>query len=122
VDQQKAKQQRRTRRAFRVRKRLRGTAEQPRLSVQRSLQNIYCQVIDDLQGKTLASASTREKDIRQQIKYGGNRAAAAVVGKAIAERAKAAGIRALRFDRGACKYHGRLAALADALREAGIEL
>jgi large subunit ribosomal protein L18 len=105
-----------------VRKRLVGTAEQPRLSVRRSLQNIYCQVIDDSQGKTLASASTRDKEVRQQIKYGGNRTAAAAVGKAIAERAKAVGIRAVRFDRGACKYHGRLAALADAVREAGIEL
>ena len=122
MDHQKAKHQRRTRRAFRVRKRLVGTAEQPRLSVRRSLQNIYCQVIDDSQGKTLASASTRDKEVRQQIKYGGNRTAAAAVGKAIAERAKAAGVRAVRFDRGACKYHGRLAALADAVREAGIEL
>jgi large subunit ribosomal protein L18 len=90
--------------------------------VRRSLQNIYCQVIDDSQGKTLASASSQDKELRPQIKNGGNRAAAVVVGKALAERAKAVGIQAMRFDRGACKYHGRLAALADAVREAGIQV
>ena len=122
MDHQKAKRQLRIRRAFRVRKKIKGTAEQPRLSIRRSLQNIYCQVIDDAEGKTLVSASTREKELRQQIKYGGNRDAAIVVGKAIAERAKAAGINAMCLDRGSCKYHGRIAALADAMREAGIKV
>ena len=79
-------------------------------------------MIDDSQGKTLISASSRERELRSQIKYGGNCQAAVVVGKAIADRAKAAGIGALCLDRGACKYHGRIAALAGALREAGIQV
>jgi large subunit ribosomal protein L18 len=122
VDHQKAKRQQRIRRAHRVRKKLTGTAQRPRLTIRRSLQNIYCQVIDDAQGKTLVSASSREKELRQQIKYGGNCAAAAVVGKAIAERIKAVGIDSLCLDRGPCKYHGRVAALANAMREAGIHV
>jgi large subunit ribosomal protein L18 len=122
VDQQKAKRQQRIRRAYRVRKKLAGTAQRPRLSIRRSLQNIYCQVIDDVQGKTLLSASSREKELQQQIKYGGNCSAAAVVGKVIAQRVKAAGIDSVCLDRGACKYHGRVAALTNALREAGIQV
>jgi large subunit ribosomal protein L18 len=122
VDHQKAKRQLRIRRAFRVGKRIKGTAEQPRLSIHRSLQHIYCQVIDDVQGKTLVSANSREKELGQQIKYGGNRDAAAAVGKTIAERAKAAGIQAMCVDRGSCKYHGRVMALTEAVREAGIQV
>jgi large subunit ribosomal protein L18 len=122
VDHQKAKRQLRIRRAFRVRKKMRGTADRPRLSIRRSLQNIYCQVIDDSQGKTLMSASSRDKDLLPEIKYGGNCEAATIVGKAIAQQAKAAGITALSIDRGSCKYHGRIAALADAVREAGIQV
>ncbi len=122
MEHQKAKRQLRIRRAFRVRKKTKGTTEQPRLNIRRSLQHIYCQVIDDAQGKTLAAASSRDKDLRQQIKYGGNRDAASVVGKAIAERAKAAGITAMCIDRGSCKYHGRVAALTEAVREAGIQV
>ncbi|MCA9268212.1 MAG: 50S ribosomal protein L18, partial [Planctomycetales bacterium] len=85
-----ARQQLRRRRH--VRHRIRGSAERPRLTVFRSLQHIYCQVIDDQSGKTLASASTRDAELRGQVKYGGNMEAASAVGKAIAERAKAAGV------------------------------
>ncbi|MGL4513687.1 MAG: 50S ribosomal protein L18 [Lacipirellulaceae bacterium] len=108
----------RLRRKYRVRKRLSGTPERPRLSVTRSHQNISVQVIDDLAGKTLVAASTLEKGIGG---YGGNKDAAALVGKAIAERAVAAGVKKVCFDRGPYKYHGRVAALADAAREAGLE-
>jgi large subunit ribosomal protein L18 len=108
----------RLRRKFRVRKRLTGTPERPRLSVTRSHKNISVQVIDDEAGKTLASASTLEKAISA---YGGNKDAAALIGKAIAERAVAAGVKQVCFDRGPYKYHGRVAALADAAREAGLE-
>ena len=118
MDHQKAKGGRRIRRAFRVRKKLKGTSERPRLSVQRSLKHIYCQVIDDSQGKTVASASTVEKDFGS--KWGGNCDAATEVGKTLAERVKAAGVGAVCVDRGSSKYQGRIAALADALREAGI--
>ncbi len=110
----------RQRRRFHVRNKLRGTADRPRLSVFRSHKHIYCQVIDDSASKTLAAASTRDKDLRDQVKYGGNKDAAQAIGKAIAERALAAGIKQVRFDRGAARYHGRLASLADAAREAGL--
>ena len=111
----------RKRRRFRVRNRLRGTSEQPRMSVTRSLQNISCQLIDDSNRKTLVSASTRDNDLKSSIKYGGNSDAAKAIGKAVAEKALAAGIKTVRFDRGSSKYHGRVAALADAAREAGLE-
>ena len=114
-----AKQQQRRRRH--VRGVVRGTAERPRLTVFRSLQHIYCQVVDDFSGKTLASASTRDKEVRGDVKYGGNVDAAKAVGQAIAQRAKAAGVSAVCFDRGHYKYHGRVAALADAAREGGLE-
>ena len=94
-------------------------AERPRLSIFRSNKNIYCQIIDDGAGKTLASASTREKAI--QVEYGGNCDAAKAVGKAIAERASSAGIKKVKFDRGPYKYHGRIAGFADAAREGGLE-
>jgi large subunit ribosomal protein L18 len=81
-----------------------------------------CQVIDDSTGRTLASASTRDSSLRDQIAYGGNKTAATIIGKAIAERALAAGVKAVAFDRGHYKYHGRIAALADAAREAGLSL
>lgn len=121
MDHNRANQRLRTRRAFRVRKRLRGTAERPRLTVFRSRQNIYAQVIDDSCGKTLASASSVDKDLRGDVAYGGNKSAAQIIGKAIAERAKAAGVSKVCFDRGGCQYHGRVAALADAAREGGLE-
>jgi large subunit ribosomal protein L18 len=89
--------------------------------VHRSNQNIYAQVIDDVSGKTLASASTVDKDVRTDFTYGGNKSAAQAVGKVIAERAKAAGVSKVCFDRGPSQYHGRVAALADAAREGGLE-
>ena len=110
----------RKRRTFRVRKRIRGTAARPRLTVFRSHKHLYAQVIDDGDGRTLAAASTVDKDLRGDVKYGGNKGAAAAIGKAIAERAVAAGITQVAFDRGACQYHGRVAALADAARQAGL--
>lgn len=90
------------------------------MSVHRSHKNIGCQVIDDIAGKTLVSVSTVDKDLREQFRYGGNKAAAVAVGKAIAAKSLQAGIKEVRFDRGECKYHGRVAALADAAREAGL--
>lgn len=121
MNHNKAVGQQRQRRAFRVRKRTRGTAERPRLCVTRTLRNISAQVIDDIAGVTLASASSADKTLAKQVKYGGNAAAAVVVGKAIAEKAAAKGVKEVSFDRGACKYHGRVAALADAAREAGLQ-
>lgn len=107
------------RRRRRVRKPLTGSAERPRLSVFRSNKHIYCQLIDDESGKTLVSASTRDRGLRSKS-YGGNKDAAAEIGKVLAERAIAEGVKAVCFDRGVYKYHGRVAALADAAREAGL--
>ena len=118
--QQKINAQRQ-RRAFRVRKRTRGTQDRPRLCVSRSHKHISAQIIDDLDGKTLASASTRDKQLAAKLKYGGNAAAAQAVGKALAEKATKAGITAVAFDRGPYKYHGRVAALANAAREGGLQ-
>jgi large subunit ribosomal protein L18 len=102
----------------RIRKKVRGSAERPRLAVFRSLNHIYAQVIDDDNGKTLAAASTTEKDL--DLKSGGNVEAAQKVGKTIAERALAAGVSNVVFDRGGYVYHGRVKALLDATREAGL--
>src|SRR5215468_7124370 len=102
----------------RIRKKLQGTAERPRLNVYRSLNHIYAQVIDDLHGKTLVSASSTEKDLRGNT--GGNLDAARRIGQAIAERALAKGIDQVVFDRGGYLYHGRVKALADAARAAGL--
>ncbi len=102
----------------RIRKKVSGTAERPRLAVFRSLNHIYAQVIDDVNGKTLAAASTTEKEIKG--KTGGNIEAAQKVGKSIAERALAAGVSNVVFDRGGYLYHGRVKALLDATREAGL--
>ena len=93
----------------------------PRLNVYRSLGHIYAQIVDDTQGQTVASASSVDKEIRKTLKGGGNVAAAKAVGKALAERAKAAGIGRVVFDRGGYAYHGRVKALADAAREAGLK-
>jgi large subunit ribosomal protein L18 len=109
------------RRRRHVRKSVRGTADRPRLTVFRSLQHIYCQVVDDTSGKTLAAASTKDKDLRGSVKYGGNAEAAKAIGTAIAQRAQAAGVKQVCFDRGHFKYHGRVAALADAARAGGLE-
>ena len=105
----------------RVRSRVIGTTERPRLCVYRSLGHIYTQVIDDQTGQTLASASSVDKETKKGLKGGGNVAAAKVIGKAIADRAKAAGVTKVVFDRGGYKYHGRVKALADAAREAGLQ-
>ena len=102
----------------RIRKKVRGTAERPRLAVFRSLNHIYAQVIDDGSGKTLATASTTEKSLG--IKAGGNVEAAKAIGKTIAERAQNAGVSSVVFDRGGYVYHGRVKALLDATREAGL--
>jgi large subunit ribosomal protein L18 len=104
----------------RIRKKLLGTSERPRLNVYRSLNHIYVQVIDDLKGVTLVSASTAEGAKENRTK-GGNLASAKNVGKAIAERAKAKGIDKVVFDRGGYIYHGRVKALADSAREAGLK-
>lgn len=111
---------RRERRRYRVRKVSRGTAERPRMSIYRSHRNLMVQVIDDAEGKTIVSASTQEQDVKTGSPYGGNKDAAQAIGKLVAERALAAGIKAVCFDRGHYKYHGRIAALADAAREAGL--
>jgi large subunit ribosomal protein L18 len=121
VSQRELIQERRERRQRRVRKRLRGTPQRPRLAVFRSSKHIYAQVINDDNGTTLASASTVDPEIRQQQTYGGNKAAAAIVGRVVAERAKRAGIDKICFDRRSYKYHGRVQALADAAREAGLQ-
>jgi large subunit ribosomal protein L18 len=101
----------------RIRQKLAGTGERPRLNVYRSLNHIYAQVVDDQKGETLVSAST----IQLKLKSGGNVAAAKQIGKAVAEKAVAKGIKQVVFDRGGYLYHGRVKALADAAREAGLE-
>ncbi len=110
-----------TRRKMRTRSHIRKRAGgKPRLSVYRSGKHIYAQVINDLQGKTLVAASTLEKDIRKKLKTGADVAAADEVGKLVAERALAEGVKEVVFDRGGYKYHGRVKALADAARKAGL--
>jgi large subunit ribosomal protein L18 len=111
----------RLRRQRHVRKKLFGSTERPRLAIFRSSKHIYAQIINDDEGKTLVSAGTLESAIRQEVSYGGNKAAAAIVGRTVAERAKAAGIDKVCFDRRSYKYHGRVQALADAAREAGLQ-
>ena len=112
----------RARRGARVRRAVKAAANgRLRLSVHRSLNHIYAQVIDDLGGRTLASASSLEKELRDSLKTGGNVAAAAVVGKAVAERAVKAGVKKVVLDRGPYIYHGRVKALAEAAREGGLE-
>jgi large subunit ribosomal protein L18 len=105
----------------RVRTKVTGTPERPRLCVYRSVGHIYVQVIDDRGGRTLCSASSLDKETKKGLKGGGNIAAAKNIGKIIAERAKAAGVSKVVFDRGGYKYHGRVKALADAAREAGLQ-
>lgn len=112
---------RRVRRQLRTRRRLHGTAERPRLAVFRSSKHIYAQLINDDLGSTLVSAGTVEPDVRKEFSYGGNKAAAAHVGKLIAERAKEKGVSSVCFDRRGYRYHGRVATLADAARESGLQ-
>ena len=114
------KNQERLRRHTRVRKKVSGTAETPRLSVYRSLNHIYVQVIDDVKGVTLCSASTMEKEVKGAVKDVTKTEAAKVVGKKVAERALAKGIKAVVFDRGGYLYTGRVQAVADGAREAGL--
>ncbi len=108
----------RKRRHTRVRKKVRGSAARPRMVVNRSTRHLFVQIVDDAQGRTLASASTMEADIRAA--EGDKTAAAKLVGERVAQRAKDAGIEAVVFDRGGNKYHGRVAALADAARDSGL--
>jgi large subunit ribosomal protein L18 len=105
----------------RMRKRVIGTSERPRLCVHRSSRHIRAQVVDDHTGSTLAAASSLDKDVRAVIKGGGNIAASKVVGKVIAERAQKVGVQKVVFDRGGYQYHGRIQALAEAAREAGLK-
>ena len=121
MDHNKAKRKQQLRRRRHVRSNIVGTAERPRLSVFRSSKHIYAQLINDLDGVTLAAASSQSKDVRGDVKYGGNIKAAGVVGKKLAETAKAKGILKAAFDRGHYRYHGRVKALADAAREGGLQ-
>jgi len=122
VKHEKTINRQRKRRGYRVRNRIKRDSVRPRLAVFRSCKHIYAQVVDDREGRTLAAASTRDKDIREQIGYGGNRAAAQAVGAAVARRALEAGVTQVAFDRREYKYHGRVAAMADAARDAGLDL
>jgi len=115
------KERLRKKRHRRVRAKVSGTSERPRLNVSRSIQHIYAQLIDDANGHTVAAASTLDAGLRGGIKTGGNVEAAKAVGKLIAERAKEKGIAAVVFDRGGYKYHGRVQALAEAAREGGLQ-
>ncbi|KQR82952.1 50S ribosomal protein L18 [Arthrobacter sp. Leaf337] len=116
----KSKSAQRSRRQLRIRKRISGTAVRPRLVVNRSARHVFVQVVDDSKGLTVASASTLEADLRA---FDGDKTAKAKrVGELVAERAKAAGIEAVVFDRGGNKYHGRIAAVADGAREGGLSL
>ena len=113
--------ERRKRIHYRIRKHVSGTAERPRMVVFRSNKQIYVQVIDDLQGKTLVAASSNDKELSAQCKGKTGIETSAIVGKAIAERAQAKGINAVAFDRGGYLFHGRVKSLADAAREGGLE-
>ena len=117
VDKEKARKKRHNR----VRKKVVGTPEKPRLNVFRSVNQIYAQLIDDYAGKTITCASSLDKELKGKIKSGGNIDAAKVVGKLVAKRASEKGLRKIVFDRGGYLYHGRVKALADAAREGGLE-
>ncbi|MBQ1396078.1 MAG: 50S ribosomal protein L18 [Eubacterium sp.] len=118
---QTSRKDRRVKRHARVRKNLFGTPEKPRLCVFRSNKNISCQIIDDVNQKTLVSASSLDKDLKAEIGYGGNKEAAKKVGEAIAKKALAAGIEEVAFDRSGFLYHGRVKELADGAREGGLK-
>ena len=109
------------RRKMRIRRRVNGTNERPRLTVFRSHKNIYAQIIDDRAGKTLVSASSKDKALAEGVGYGGNKAAATKVGNTLAEKALQAGIKKVVFDRNGYAYHGRIKELADAARKAGLQ-
>ncbi len=117
----KERKNKRLRRKIRIRKKIRGTAERPRLTVYKSLKYIYAQIINDEEGRTLVSASTLEKDLREKLPSTKDINAARVVGELITKRALEKGIEKVVFDRNGYKYHGRVKALADAAREAGLK-
>lgn len=121
MDHIKEKLRKRTRRHYRIRRKVFGTNERPRLSVYRSLKHIYCQIINDVDGKTLASVSTQSSDIKSQVGYGGNVKAAEIVGKIIADEARSKGITKVVFDKGGYKYHGRIKALAESARKHNLD-
>ena len=121
ADKNKIKQKQLQRRKWSIRKDLFGTPERPRMSVFRSDKHLYVQLIDDHAGKTLAAVGTTAQEVRGDLKNGGNIAAAKLVGKAIAAKAKEIGIEKVAFDRGGRRYHGRIKALADAAREGGLK-
>lgn len=116
-----SRQKAREKRHYRLRNKLSGTPAKPRLAVFRSNKHMYAQIIDDVAGNTLVSASTMDKAVAESLKYTSNVDAAKAVGKAIGEKALAAGISTVVFDRGGYVYHGKVAALADAAREAGLQ-
>lgn len=118
---QKSREEQRKRRHRRVRVKVSGTAERPRLNVYRSLEHIYAQVIDDVNGHTLVSASTIDREVRARVQEQPKSEAAKIVGEVVAQRAKEAGINTVVFDRGGYQYHGRIKALADGAREGGLE-
>ncbi|MFA5864446.1 MAG: 50S ribosomal protein L18 [Phycisphaerae bacterium] len=121
MDQLEIKKKKFWRRERRVRSNIMGTPSRPRLTVFRSHKHIYAQVIDDLAGKTLCSANSMNKELPEPIKHGGDKKAAELVGTMLAQRAIMHGIKSVVFDRGGFKYHGRVKALADAARKAGLE-
>jgi len=121
MDRIRQKIVRRKRRRQHVRKRVLGTPQRPRLTVFRSLKNVYAQIIDDTTGRTLVSASSRDRDLRESVGSGSNVAAASKVGAALGERARSKGVEMVAFDRNGYRYHGRVKALADAAREAGLK-
>ncbi len=121
MENNKLNSKRNWRRKMRVRSNIFGTPERPRLSVHRSNKNIYVQLINDLEGKTICSASTKIAEISGEVKHGGNIKAAELVGMVIAKRAVEKGFKKIVFDRGSFKYHGRVKALADSARKAGLE-
>jgi len=121
ADKNLKKSKRLERRKYSIRKVLNGTAERPRLTVYRSAKHIYAQVIDDIAGKTIASASSVESEVRGELKHGANVAAAKKVGSAVAAAAKSAGVTKVAFDRNGRMYHGRIKAVADAAREGGLQ-
>jgi len=122
MKQEKRLNRQRDRRRYRVRNRVKRDSTRPRLCIFRSLKHMYVQIIDDEAGRTLATASTLDKELSSELRYGGNKDAAAAIGKTIAQRALQAGVKQVALDRRNYRYHGRVAALADAAREAGLEL
>ncbi|HHT9110704.1 MAG TPA: 50S ribosomal protein L18 [Candidatus Brocadiaceae bacterium] len=117
MDHIKEKLRKRTRRHLRIRRKVNGNEDRPRLNVYRSLKHIYCQIINDVDGKTLVAVSTQTPEIRSQLTYGGNVKAAELVGKKVAEEALKIGIVKVVFDKGGYKYHGRVKALAESARK-----